>query len=216
MSRRRNRVRKNRGKHPGKHRKISPPRVTFEFTDLDLAAFGGRRCWRRRQHGIFELLEKAVSAKVRNRGASDVETLWSIIASLARSHGSLSDLDALRADRAVRTVPGLRRVPESRRAGEWLSRLGPMDVKGLWHATVAFAGRVAPHIIEHEVETKGHVALFIDATGIEVDGRLFKRTGKECAELDAAGCTGRFRGAPDGGPVAAGWRTGNAELAQAP
>ena len=181
MSKRRNRGRKNRGKNPGKHRKISQPRVTFEFTDLDLTAFGGASVLAQtaRQYGLFELLEEAVSVKVRNRGASDVGTLWSIIASFARGHGSLSDLDALRADRAARTVLGLRRVPESRRAGEWLSRLGPMDVTGLWNAAVAFAGRVAPYVIEHEVETKGYVPLFIDATGIGVDGHLFERTGKD-------------------------------------
>ena len=61
-------------------------------------------------------------------------------------------------------VLGLGRVPEARRAGEWLSRLGSVGVKGLWHAAVSFAGRVAPSIITHEVETKGYVPLFIDAT----------------------------------------------------
>ena len=55
--------------------------------------------------------------KVRNRGASDAETLRAIIASFARGHGPLSDLDALRADKAG-TVPDLRRVSEARRAGE--------------------------------------------------------------------------------------------------
>ena len=75
MSRRRNRGRKNRGKHPGKHRKVSPPRVTFEFTDLDLTVFGGASVPARtaRQFGLFELPEEAVSAKVRNRGAPDGE-----------------------------------------------------------------------------------------------------------------------------------------------
>ncbi len=52
-------------------RRIRPPKVEFEFTDPDLTAFGG---------------------------ASDAQTLWAIIASLARGQGSLSDLDALRAD----------------------------------------------------------------------------------------------------------------------
>ena len=136
-----------------------------------------------------------------------METLWSIIASSARGHGSLSDLDALRADRAV---PGLRRVPGSRRAGEWLSRLGPMDVKGVWNAAVAFASRIVPYIISHEVETKGYVPFFIDATGIEVDGHLFERTvkdhdGNRCYRLH-----GTFPRVPDGGPVAAGQLTGDA------
>ena len=112
--------------------------------------------------------------KVRDRGASDAETLWAMIASLCRGDGSLSDLDALRADDTARVLLGLREVPESRRAGEWLSRVGAADVKGLWSAAVRFAERVAPAIAEHELETKGYVPLFIDATGIEVDGALFQ------------------------------------------
>ena len=158
-------------------RKIRPPKVEFEFTDLDLTAFGGASILARtaRRFGLFELLDEAVSVKVRDRGASDAETLWSIVASMARGHGALSDLDALRADTAARTLLGLRDVPEARRAGEWLARVGTADVKGLWSAAVRFAGRVAPLIVAHELETKGYVPLFIDATGIEVEGRLFER-----------------------------------------
>ncbi len=48
-------------------------------------------------------------------------------------------------------------------------------MKGLWSAAVQFAERVAPEIVAHELETRGHVSLFIDATGIEVDGALFER-----------------------------------------
>ena len=113
--------------------------------------------------------------KVRDRGASDAETLWAMIASLCRGHGALSDLDALRADGVARVLLGLREVPEARRAGEWLSRVSTADVKGLWSAAVGFAGRVAPEIVAHELETKGYVPVFIDATGVEVDGALFER-----------------------------------------
>ncbi len=112
--------------------------------------------------------------KVRNRGASDTETLWAIIASLARGHGALSDLDALPADTVASTLLGLGNAPEARRAGEWLGRMRAGDVKGLWRAAVAFAGRVAPAIVDHELAKRGYVPLFIDATGIEVDGRLFQ------------------------------------------
>ena len=161
-----------------KKRKIRPPKVEFEFTDLNLTAFGGASILARtaRRFGLFELLDEAVSVKVRDRGASDAETLWAMIASLARGHGALSDLDALRADTVARALLGLRNVPEARRAGEWLSRVGTDDVKGLWGAAVRFAERVAPAIVTHELETRGYVPLFIDATGIEVDGSLFERT----------------------------------------
>ena len=95
--------------------KIRPPKVEFEFTDLDLTAFGGASILARttRRFGLFELLDGAVSVKVRDRGASEAERLWSIIASLARGHGALSDRDALRADTVARTLLGLRDVPEA-------------------------------------------------------------------------------------------------------
>ena len=159
-----------------KKRKIRPPKVEFEFTDLDLSAFGGASVLAQtaRQSGLFELLEEAVSVKVRNRGASDTETLWAIIASLARGHGALSDLDALRADTVASTLLGLGNVPESRRAGEWLGRMSTGEVKGLWNAAVEFAVRVAPAIVAHEMHTRGYVPVFIDATGLEVDGQLFR------------------------------------------
>ncbi len=199
-----------------KIRKVRPPKVTFEFTDLDLTAFGGSSILARTAHefGLFDLLDGAVSVKVRNRGASDMETLWSIIACLACGHGSLSDLDGLRSDRAARLLLGLRRVPEARRAGEWLSRLAVTDVKGLWNAAVSFAGRVSPSIVAHEVETKGYVPMFMDATGIEVDGHLFERTRKDYNGNRGYWLHGTFLGGlwsagqlqPGGGRVTLNWR----------
>ena len=89
-------------------RKTRPPKVEFEFTDLDLTAFGGASVLAQtaRQFGLFALLHTAVSVKDRNRGASDTETLRAIIASLARGHGALTDLDALRADLVASTLLG--------------------------------------------------------------------------------------------------------------
>lgn len=208
--------RKRTRKPSRKKRKIRPPRVSYEFTDLDLTAFGGASILARtaRRFGLFELLAGAVSVKVRDRGASDVETLWSLICSLARGHGALSDLDALRADSVARTLLGLRRVPESRRAGEWLSRLGASDVKGLWAAAVGFAERVAPFVAAHEVESRGYVPLFIDGTGIEVDGALFERARKDYAGHRGYWLHATFVGVlwaagqlqPGGGRVALNWR----------
>ncbi|MCY4343257.1 MAG: hypothetical protein OXE83_06750 [Gammaproteobacteria bacterium] len=126
---------------------MRPPKVEFEFTDLGLTAFGDSSILARtaKRLGLFKLFGDVVPVKVRNRSASDMETLWAIIASLARGNGSLSDLHALRADKVASTLLGLGRVPEARRAGEWLGRLKPRDVKGLWRAAVNFAGRVAPN-----------------------------------------------------------------------
>lgn len=63
----------------------------MDFTDLNLSVFGGASILARtaRRFGLLELLEEAVSVKVRNRGASNTETPWAVIASLGRGHGSL-------------------------------------------------------------------------------------------------------------------------------
>ena len=156
-----------------------------------------------------------MSVKVRDRGASDVETLRAVIASLARGHGALSDLDALRADSAAHLLLSLRRVPEARRAGEWLTRLRVADMKRLWDAAARFAQRVAPAVATHELEDKGCAPPLIDATGIEVDGALFERVRRGCdgnrgywlhtAFLGGLWSAGRLQ--PGGGRATLNWRT---------
>ena len=188
----------------------------MEFTDLGLTGFGGSSILAHtaRRFGLFGLLGEAVSVKVRDRGASDAEMLWSMIASLARGHGALSDLDALRADTVACALLGLERAPESRRAGEWLSRLRVADVKGLWEAARRFAERVAPEIVAYETRARGYVPVFIDATGIEVDGRLFQRArpdyeGRRGYWLHATFLGGLWAAGqlcPGGGRVTLNWR----------
>lgn len=198
-------------------RKIRPPKVEMDFTDLNLTAYGGSSILAEsaRRYGLFELLADAVRVKVRNRGATDAETLWAIVACLSRGDGSLSDLDALRADGVARTLLGLRNVPEARRAGEWLARLRPVDVKGLWEAARRFAERVAPLVVAHEVETRGYVPVFVDATGIEVDGELFEwarkdwegRRGYWLHAVFLGGLWAAGQLCPGGGRVTLNWRT---------
>jgi len=59
-------------------RKIRPPKVEMDFTDLNLTAYGGSSILAEtaRRYGLFDLLADAVRVKVRNRGATDAETLW--------------------------------------------------------------------------------------------------------------------------------------------
>ena len=68
-------------------RKIRPPKVDMDLTDLNLTTYGGSSILAQtaRQYGLFELLDDAVRVKVRNRGATDSETPWAIIACLARA-----------------------------------------------------------------------------------------------------------------------------------
>jgi len=57
-------------------RKIHPPKVEMDFTDLNLTAYGGSSILAEtaRRYGLFELLADAVRVKVRNRRATDAET----------------------------------------------------------------------------------------------------------------------------------------------
>ena len=57
--------------------------------------------------GLLEPLGSAVAVERRDRGASDSEMLWSLIASLSVGNGALSDVNPLRADATSRA----RRTP---------------------------------------------------------------------------------------------------------
>ena len=78
----------------------------MEFTDLNLTAYEGSSILARtaRRFELFELLDGVVRVSVPNHGASNAETLWVVIACLARD--ALSDLDALRTDPVARLMLG--------------------------------------------------------------------------------------------------------------
>ncbi len=160
----------------------NPAKVETEFTDAMLTGRGGWSVLARlaKKLGLLRQLSGCVRVKARARGASDGEVLWSLVASLCAGNGSLSDLDALRADAVGRRLLGLRRAPSGRRAGEWLSRLGKAEARALLGVARKLASRVAPEVVSHEVSEKGYVPVFVDGTGIEVDGALFEGAGKLC------------------------------------
>ena len=165
--------------------------------------------------GLLPRLAAAVSVSVKNwaRGASDAETQWSLIASLAAGNGSLSDVDALRGDGVQRELLGLREAPSSRRVGEFLGRLTKWDVERLEEVARHLSASLAATVVEHEVAEKGYVPVFVDGTGIEVDGRLFEHaarlyTGERGYWLHGIfvgglWVSGRLR---PGGDVACGWK----------
>lgn len=70
-------------------------------------------------------------------------------------------------------------------------------------------------IVAHEVETRGHVPLFIDATGIEIDGELFERSGRDWEgrrgywlhAVFPGGLRAAGRSCPGGGRATLNWRT---------
>ncbi len=123
-------------------------------------------------------LAEAVRLKRRDRGASDAEMLWSLIASLSAGNGALSDLDALRADPMGCELLGLRRAPSGRRLEEYLARFGEAEVSALGRVARGLARQLARAVVEHEVAARGYVPVFVDGSAIEVGGALFEGAGK--------------------------------------
>ena len=192
-----------------------PPKVETDFTDAQLTGFGGWSVLGRMAERLnLPRALSALSVKQRARGASDAETLWSLIASLAAGNGALSDLDALRENRVGQRLPGLRHVPSGRRPGEYLARIDEAQVETLLEVARSLAAQVAPAVVKHEAVVRGYVPVFIDGTAIEVDGNLFEeaRRGYDGARqywlhgvfVGSLWASGRLH--PGGSDVAGVWR----------
>lgn len=157
-----------------------PAKVDVDFTDARLTHRGGwvflGQAFNRLRLG--QRLGRTLSLKRRRRGASDAEMVLSLVASQVAGGGALSDVDALRCDDTSRRLLGLSEVPASRRLGEYLSRFGAGDVERLERLVGSVAAELAPEVIAHEQHCRGYVPVFVDGSAIEVDGRLFERSGK--------------------------------------
>ena len=160
----------------------NPPKLEMDFTDEGLTGCAGlaflahsaKRC------GLFRQLSDFAPCKVRRRGASDAENLWSLVSLLAQGCGTLRDLDGLKSDTATCGILGLDRVSGSRRVGEWLHRMDASHVTSLRRISRLVAAQVAPAVISHEVATRGYVPVFLDGTAIEVDGDHFEGDAEKC------------------------------------
>ena len=192
-----------------------PPQVEMDFTDARLTGFGGWSVLGQMAARLdLPRALSAVSVKQRARGASDAETLWSLIASLAAGNGALSALDALREDRVGQRLLGLGRVPSGRRLGEYLARIDEAQVETLLAVARGLAAQVAPAVVEHEAAVRGYVPVFVDGTAIEVDGKLFEEARRGYDGTRQYWLHGVFIGTlwvsgrlhPGGGDVAGGWR----------
>lgn len=135
-----------------------------------------------RHYGLLQALDDFEPCKVRDRGASDQANVWSLIACLASGRGTLRDLDDLREDRAACHALGLEAVAGSRRMGEWLRKLTPRHVASLRSMATAFASRIAPMLIAHELDQRGDVPVFLDGTAIEVSGSGFEGASRSYGE----------------------------------
>lgn len=193
-----------------------PLKVEQDFTDARLTGFGGCAALASAagRLGLFEDLSEGVRVKVRRRGASDCESLWALVASLAAGGGALCDLDVLRADATACRLLGLRHAPSGRRMGEFLAKASGSDVDGLLAAARRLARRVAPAVVAHEVAVRGFVPVFVDGTEIEVGGALFEGAGRSHGAERALLLHGAFVGGlwasgrlhPGGVHPAHGWR----------
>lgn len=87
--------------------------IEIEFTDEKITASGGSifLAAMAERLGLADRLRKAIRIKRRNRGASDVEILLSLIYSLAQGDGAILDVDRLAEDEARLKLLGLERVP---------------------------------------------------------------------------------------------------------
>ncbi len=179
----------------------------MDFTDAHLTGFGGWSVLGRMAERLnLPRALSALSVKQRARGASDAETLWNLIASLAAGNGALSDLDVLREDRVAQRLLGLGHVPSGQRLGEYLARIDEAQVETLLEVARSLATQVAPAVVEHEAVVRGYVPVFIGS--LWASGRLHPGGGdvaggwREQLDSDVAPCL------PEGTPV---WlRTDNA------
>ena len=84
-------------------------------------------------------------------------------------------MDALREDTPTVSLLGLEDVRCSKRMGEYLTLFNADTVKGLYSVARSLCQPVAPEVIQHFVEEKGYLPLFLDDSEIEVTGRHFEQ-----------------------------------------
>ena len=148
------------------------PRVEYDVAKDNLTSFAGLPFIARlaRFVDLGPALRSRVHVKKRRRGCRDDETLLALILALCTGGGHLNSVDTLAADTAVCRAAGLRAVPGSRRLGEFLTRLSDQALAGLQECARVVARRLTPAIVRHCVATWEYVPVFVDGTGIEVQG----------------------------------------------
>lgn len=195
---------------------IIPENFEIDFTDDQISPTAGSFfIARMAQHlGLPEAIDKHLHLKKRRRGASDAEMMLSLIYSLAQGDGAILDVERLRADSPRRSLLGLKTVPDHRRLGEYLHRFDDTACRSLTDLAQAVVRQVAPAVIDHEIETRGYVPVFVDGSGIEVSGRYFEGANKLYNDSEGYWLHGVFVGGlwveqrlhPGGVDVAKGWR----------
>ncbi len=155
-------------------------RIEIDFTDERITASAGAvfLSAMAEKLGLRDELKSAIKLKQRARGASDEEMLLSLIYSLAQGDGAILDVDRLGQDNTRCDLLGLKTVPNHRRLGEYLGRSNELVCENFSAVARSQAAKIIDSVLENEEQTKGYVPVFIDGTGIEVDGAYFEGAGK--------------------------------------
>lgn len=154
-------------------------KIEIDFTDDGITGSAGSVFLSRMSHhlGLPQLLDDALKLKVRNRGASDADMMLSLIYCLGQGDGALLDVDRLGADEPRQTLLGVEEVPGHRRLGEYLARFDEGSVERLLWVAHCVAKEVAPLMMEHELDERGYIPVFVDGSAIEVSGKYFEGSG---------------------------------------
>ena len=154
------------------------PKLSYGVCDGLLTGLAGLPAIARlaRIVGLPWKLQELVHVKRRQRGATDAQSVLSLVYTLATGGGHLNAVDALAADEAACGGAGLAgAVPNSRRLGEFLTHFSDSALEGLQDCVRSVSERVVPVIAEACYREQGYVPVFIDGTGIEMQGKHFEK-----------------------------------------
>lgn len=159
---------------------IIPSKIEIDFTDERITSSAGSVFLSATADklGLGAEIKRAVKLKQRARGATDKEMLLSLIYSLSQGDGAILDVDRLRQDTTRCDLLGIKTVPNHRRLGEYLGRFDEQACERFLAVAQSQAGKIVGSVMEYEAQAKGYVPVFIDGTGIEVDGTYFEGAGK--------------------------------------
>jgi len=154
-----------------------PEKIDIDFTDAKLTGMAGSLFVARlaNQLKLPDLLKEQIRLKKRDRGCDDKDSLLGLIHNFCAGNGKLSDMDALRADKPAVNLLGLEDVRSSKRMGEYLALFNANAVKSLYAIAHSLCQQIAPDVIQHFVEQKGYLSVFLDGSEIEVTGRHFEQ-----------------------------------------
>ncbi len=123
--------------------------------------------------GLPEKLAAAVRLQRRRRGGSAGQMPLALLYAACAGGGHLHAVAAPGADDAAHQACGLRAVPASRRLDADLQRMHEAALEGLRECARLVSRRLVPLGAQACGQRWGSVPVFVDGTGIEVEGQLF-------------------------------------------